>query len=380
VGGEAKYRDQQARRAGVEAPLTGQPEFTEADTVLHPAGEIIIGEEVRVGLAMPVTQYAIVENALRAAEGKGVEDHRDEVAKLWAGMSNVAADNDDAWSREVVTPEAVRNADEQNQMLAFPYTKKHNSQWNVDQAGALVFCSVAAAERLGIARDRWVFPLAVVESNHMVPVSLRRDLHRAPGFAHAGARAMARAGCGAEDLAHVELYSCFPSAVRVQQRELGVDLGRPVTVTGGMAFAGGPLNNFVVQALVRMAKLLRDDPGSVGMVNAVSGIITKQGVSLWSTEPRGQGFAHEDVSEETARDLAEVELVEGAQGAATIASYTILEDAFGHRVVLLCDLESGGRVLAVVRDPEFVARAAREEVIGLRVEIDADGGVALAGG
>jgi hypothetical protein len=58
---------------------------------------------------------------------------------------------------------------------------------------------------------------------------------------------------------------CFPSAVRVQVRELGIDLRRPPTLTGGMAFAGGPLNNFVFQALVTMARVLRADPGSVGL-------------------------------------------------------------------------------------------------------------------
>lgn len=373
VGGEARHRDRQARRAGVEAPLREQPEGTEADTVLRPAGEIVIGEEVRVGLAMPVSQYALIENALRAAEQQGVAAHRDDVARLWAGMSQVAAANDDAWSREVVTPEAVRSAGPDNPMLAFPYTKRHNSQWNVDQAAALLFCSAAAAERLGAPRERWIFPLAVAESNHMLPLSLRRELHRSPGFAVAGARALERAGCVPEDLEHLELYSCFPSAVRVQQRELGLPPDRPVTVTGGMAFAGGPLNNFVLQAAARMARVLRADPGRAGAVTAVSGILTKQGVSLWCSEPRGEGFAHEDVSAETAARVARVELAEPEAGPARIASYTVLDDAFGHRVVLLCDRDDGRRALAVCADPGFVELATREEVIGRPVTLDARG-------
>ena len=35
-----------------------------------------------------------------------------------------------------------------------------------------------------------------------------------------------------------------------------------------------------------MASVLRDAPGSTGLVTAVSGMLTKQGVSLWSSEPR----------------------------------------------------------------------------------------------
>ncbi len=57
----------------------------------------------------------------------------------------------------------------------------------------------------------------------------------------------------------IEVYSCFPSAVRVQQRALGLDPARVPTVTGGMAFAGGPFNNFVLQATVAVAERLRGD-------------------------------------------------------------------------------------------------------------------------
>ena len=38
------------------------------------------------------------------------------------------------------------------------------------------------------------------------------------------------------------------SAVEVFAAELGIDPARDLTVTGGMPFAGGPLNNYVLQA------------------------------------------------------------------------------------------------------------------------------------
>ena len=53
--------------------------------------------------------------------------------------------------------------------------------------------------------------------------------------------------CASSRLA--EVYSCFPAAVRVQQRELGLDPDGTPTLTGGMAFAGGPFNHFVLQSL-----------------------------------------------------------------------------------------------------------------------------------
>jgi acetyl-CoA C-acetyltransferase len=264
-------------------------------------------------------------------------------------------------------------------MLAFPYTKLHNSQWNVDQAAGLVLCSLATARAQGIPRDRWVFPLAVAEANQMVPLSERRFPHRCPGFARAGERALAAASRSVEELAHVELYSCFPSAVRVQARELGIDESRALTLTGGMTFAGGPLNNFVLQALVRMARVLRADPGSSGMLNAVSGVLTKQGVSLWSTEPAPRGFRSEDVSAETARELRTVPLVAGATGVARVVTYTVLfegEDA--RRTVLLCELEDGRRTLSSCADPDLAALAMREELCGRTLRLGAHGAIALA--
>jgi acetyl-CoA C-acetyltransferase len=376
AGGEAKHRQERAARSGGEAPLTRQAGVA-PDEVLRPEGEILSPREVAAGLLMPVGGYAMIENALRAADRQPLDAHRRAVAELWARMSEIAAGNPDAWSRERVTADAIREPAGRNRMLAFPYTKLHNSQWNVDQAAGLVFCSLGTARALGLPRERFVFPLAVCDANHMLPLTERRLLHRSPGFARAGERALAAAGRRIEDVAHLELYSCFPSAVRVQARELGIDEGRALSVTGGMAFAGGPLNHFVLQALARMARVLRADPGSAGMLNAVSGVLLKQGVSLWSTDPAPGGFRFEDATAETAREVETVALVDGASGAGVVATYTVLfADGAPRRTVLLCDLGDRRRALATSPDPGLAEVAMREELCGRKVRL-AGGSVEL---
>ncbi len=376
VGAEARHRSGRARAAGVEAPLTAQAPVT-PDSVLKPHAPILSEREIRAGLGMPVSQYAMIENALRAAEGLSIEAHRREIAELWATFSSVAAGNPDAWSREALSADAIADAS-RNPMLAFPYGKRHCSHWNVDQAAGLVFCSLATARALGIPRARWIFPLAVADANHMLALSERREPHRSPGFARAAERAFERARRGPADAAHRELYSCFPSAVRVQLREIGLRTDRPPSVTGGMAFAGGPLNHFVFQALVRMAGVLRGDPGSTGLVTAVSGMLTKQGVSLWSSEAGHGAFAHDDVSDATARETQAVELAPTAECRATVATYTVLyEGADPRRSVLLCDLADGRRMLVASDDAGLALRATKEELCGRRVRIAADSGVQL---
>ncbi|MEE2677091.1 MAG: acetyl-CoA acetyltransferase [Myxococcota bacterium] len=375
AGGEAKYRSLRAQVEGVSAANSEQ--HTTPDTVLSPTAEIIHPFEIGHGLQMPVGQFSVIESALRFADGEDLDDHAEHIAQLWSRMSEVAAGNPEAWRPERVPAADIRSTANGNRMLAFPYTKSHNSQWNVDQAAGLVFTSVATARAAGIPEARWIFPWTVVESSFMQPLAQRRELHRSMGFAAAGRRTYERIGRAADEIDHFELYSCFPSAVRVQCRELGIDDKRALTVTGGMAFAGGPLNNFVLQAQAKMAQVLRDAPGSVGMVNAVSGILNKQGVSIWSSEAPPRAFGYEDVSAEVARDAGAAQLVEQATGAGRVSGYTVLfEGEEPAKAVLFCELEDGSRVLA--SSPALARQGTREELCGRSVMLSDDGNVDLA--
>lgn len=370
VGGEAKHRERQAQRAGVEAPWTVQ-RGAGPDETWRPAADILHPVELAQHLGMPVRQYAVIENALRAAEGQSLLAHREEVARLWAGMSEVAAGNPDAWSREALTTEVIRDPGPENPMLAFPYGRLHTSQWNVDQAAALLFATEATARAWGVPEERWVRPRAVVESNHMLPLVERAELHRCPAFGIAACRALGLAGLVLEDVSLLELYSCFPSAVRVQQRELGLPLdgGAPPSLTGGMAFAGGPLNNFVLQAAVRMARKLRETPDASGLLTAVSGMLTKQGVSLWSTGA-GPEFAADEVGEHAREATETVEVEAGFAGTARVESSTVIYERGGPtRTVLLARTGEGRRAVVAAAAPELADAAVSRELCGLEVEI-----------
>jgi hypothetical protein len=129
----------------------------------------------------------------------------------------------------------------------------------------------------------------------------------------------------------------------------------------------------VLQAAVRIAQRLREQPGANAMLNAVSGMLTKQGVSLWSSRP-GPAFAALDVSAEAERATARVEVVEGFRGTARIAGYTVLYD--GERpsqTVLLCDTGDGRRAVAVSGDPALAHTGVTRELCGRDLEIAADG-------
>jgi acetyl-CoA C-acetyltransferase len=369
TGAETKFRALRGQIASVGVFDTPQVSVT-PDTTLEPEEDLWSPVESGTGLGMPVGFYAILDSALRHAQGISVGVHRDQMAELYAQYSQIAADNADAWTREPVAAAYIREHSSHNKMLAFPYTKLHNSQWNVDQAAGLIFCSAAIAESMGIAREQWLFPLAGTESNAMSVVSARKDLHRCHGFNLAGREVLALAEKQASDIDLLELYSCFPQAVRVQLQELGLSADKPLSVTGAMTFGGGPLNNFVLQATVKMAQLLRADPGTTGLVTCVSGMNTKQGCALYSTVANPAGWRFADVSDAVQEATELCELISGYEGAATIAGYTVLyQGEAPWRAVAVCDIAEGRRTVAYSEDAEVVQEMLSDEFVGRAVAI-----------
>jgi len=364
AGAENKYRLGTAKRAGERARETVQ-EGVAPDISLAPEAELWSEVESAAGLGMPVGYYAIIDSALRYKRGQSVDEHRNEMAQMYARFSQIAADNTDAWCDEPVSAPFIREHSQANRMLAFPYTKLHNSQWNVDQGAGLIFCSAGLATELGIDPRKWIFPLASVEANFMSVVAARKDLGACPGFRIAGAAAFDMAGVDFKDIHLKELYSCFPAAVRVQLDEFGkVDTG-DLSVTGAMTFGGGPLNNFVFQATVKMAQLLRQQPAEVGLVTSVSGMLTKQACALWSASSGEQPWAFADVTEQVRHSSAQCEVVAQYSGPASVAGYTVLYRADQPwRGVAVFDLPDGQRTVAYTEEPGLIAQLLGDEQCG----------------
>lgn len=364
VGAEARHRANVARRAGVEltpTPVPGQ----EPDEVMRPLDEFMTRPEIERKLTVAAHQYAVIESTLRAQAGRTPAEHSLALGQLWGRFADVAAANpDDAWDPSSPSAEDIATPGPRNRMLAAPYTKLLCSQWNVDQAGAMVF----TAER-GNGRD--VRPLGIVESNLMQPMPTRRDMHRWPAFALAAERLFELTGRTIDDVGPVDLYSCFPAAVETFALELGLPLDRQLTVTGGMTFGGGPLNNYTFQSVVAMARLLREQPGAVGLTTSVSGLLTKPAIGLWSTE--GEGFASADVTDQARAATATVEVDGEATGAGTVVGLTVLyedgQPATGVAVVQVGEV----RTVALAEDRDVAADMVANEWVGRDVHVPTAG-------
>ena len=374
AGGEARHRAQRAQQRGALAPLTRQAAGVVPDEVLRPHAEIIHPLERQVGPGD--AGVAVRTDRERAALRRGALARRAPRRRRRAPGARERRGGEESRLRGIAhrTPPA-RSAGPGAATACSPSRTRSSTARSGTWIRPPASCSVRSRRRARSASRRRASSIRSRPPTRTTCCRSRRARRciACPASRTPAASAFEGAGLAAAELRHLELYSCFPVAVRVQARELGIAETRPLTVTGGMTFAGGPLNNFVLQALAKLAEVLRADPGSAGLLTAVSGILTKQGVTLWSTRPPERDFAFHDVTPETAREQVPVPLVEEFDGPARVAGYTVLfEGERAARSAFVCDLDDGRRTLAASDDPELAELGTREELCGRALRLAGD--------
>jgi acetyl-CoA C-acetyltransferase len=347
------------------------------DDVLSRPPDFVAPVEIAAGIVMPpVQQYAMIENALGVAEGLSTEAQSDEIAQLWAGFNSVAQTNPDAAFAEPRTAIDIATPGPRNRPLAFPYNLRHSSQWTVDQSSALVICSAERATAAGIPLDRWLFPHVALHCSQAVTLTARRHLEAWPGMEVLGRAAAAAVARPLAEIELVEVYSCFPSAVRVQQRALGLPRDRAPTLTGGMAFAGGPFNHFVLMAHAALGQQLRAHGTELGLVTTVSGMLSKPGLAIWSATPPTGAPLVADLGDEAAAATAVVPVAPSpptTPSAGCVVSFTVTyggDDGLEPvRAAIVADLPDGVRTAATCEDATTARLAVTDGLIGRTVEV-----------
>jgi acetyl-CoA C-acetyltransferase len=386
TGAEAMYTRALSRRDRSKAPLawSTQPDDT-PDPVPFGVDKPGSSElEVERGLLMPVHAYPLFENALRAARGRTLADHMAAIGGLWSRFSEVAAGNPHAWIRTPRAPEEIVTSGPDNRMISFPYPKLCTANLQVDQAAGYIVCSAEDARAARVPEERWVFPLSGADANDHWYISDRPELHRSPAIRLAGAAALELAGVGVDDIAAVDLYSCFPAVVQMAAAELGLSLddpGRPLTLTGGLTFGGGPGNNYSSHGIARCVEALRAAPGSVGLVSALGWYATKHALGVYASRPPGRGgFAWRDV-QPAVDALPRCAVDPDATGSVRIETYTVTFDREGSPElgIVVCRTPDGRRAWGNVTDRDTLVELCAEEGIGRTGTLASGGALTLAG-
>jgi acetyl-CoA C-acetyltransferase len=372
VGAEALATVRRLKKAG-EKP---QWSFRPAEKRPFPMDMEFDPSEISHAVFEAYLTFALFDNARRAHLGRGLDEHRAWLGRILAPMTSIAAASPDAWfpvardADEIVTPTA------ENRMVAYPYTKLMTAIMDVDMAAALVLASAAKADELGVPEERRVYLRGWGYAEDPVHVAGHHELWRSPAMAAAAGAALAGAGIGVDDVAHLDLYSCFASSVCFALDALGIGeddpRARAVTQTGGLPYHGGPGSNYMTHALAAMAETLRRDPGSYGVVSGVGMHMQKHAYGVWSTRSPGSDVVADPPAYSASAAVAPLGIVEAPEGTATVATYSVLHGRDGEpeRALLVCDLPGGGRCYALLDGGAAVLSGAEtDELIGRRVTL-----------
>jgi acetyl-CoA C-acetyltransferase len=301
----------------------------------------------RHGLNTAIAVYALFDNARRSRLGRSLDEYRLDIGRLFAPFSRIAATNPYAAARAEYTAQALATITDRNRIVAEPYARMTVARDQVNQAAAVILCSVAKARALGVPADRWVHIHGVVGAHEPMPLQ-RPDLSRSPASLAASVRALRLAGKSIADMQYFDLYSCFAIPVFniLDGFNLAVDDPRGFTITGGLPFFGGAGNNYSMHAIAEAVTRLRARPGSWAFVGANGGFMSKYSAGVYSTLPAS--WEAPESRNQTLDDQADtIDVVNVAAGPAVIESYTLVPRTKGDLGAVVARLPDGARCVAV---------------------------------
>lgn len=324
--------------AGAEAYVQREKESPKIESALFRgipkdyAGDDFIGStplENRHGIEHPMQGFPLFETALWAASGLDLQTYLMKVGDMWSTFSKTASHHPNAWSKIERTPEEIITPSPSNRSVAFPYTKYMNSFVTVDQGAAVILMSEEKAKRYSQKDRQTVYFLGggYAEDSQRFMVE-KSDFTASPPLKAAVEKALARSCMPLESLDCFELYSCFPSAVSIAKKMIGIadDDPRPLTLTGGLGFFGGPGNNYSLHGVATLAETISSGEKSNGLVTALGWFMHKHAAGVYASEPLGGKFKNHDVRDQkdSLAGKDPVRIKDQVTGTGTIETYTII--------------------------------------------------------
>ncbi len=252
---------------------------------LWPEKEMATNLEKKYGMTLPISVYALFEQVRRHKKGLSSSDYREEMAKMLVNFNAVASANQFSQYPANVNVDFLRTISKENFLLCEPYTKWMVAQDAVNQGASLIMTSIEIAEKYNIPKKNLVFLTSYADCDDDF-VSKRSFLDKSEAQGLAIEHAFSNASITLNDLDYLDLYSCFPIAIFSACDYLGInvaDLSRPLTVTGGLPFFGGPGNNYSLHAIAEtIEKLQLNTAKATGAVIANGGYLSKHSVGIYS--------------------------------------------------------------------------------------------------
>jgi acetyl-CoA C-acetyltransferase len=250
---------------------------------------------------------------------------------------------------------------------------------DVDMSAALLLATAEKADALGVAEDQRLYLNGWAYAEDPPSIAERTDMSRSVAMAVVGRHALSSADVDLDEIDAFDLYSCFPSSVRLACDALGLALDDPrgLTVTGGLPYAGGPASGYLTHAIASTFDRLRDTPGHA-LVTGVGMHLAKHVAAVWSSTPVSSAST---IAPDRTRLQSEVDaeqhrepLLTEWSGAGTVRAYTVAHGRDGAPTQGLVVLDTtGGRALARVHELDLLLDAESRELVGTDVTVTTDG-------
>jgi acetyl-CoA C-acetyltransferase len=323
--------------------------------------------------------FPLWDTARRAGRGATLTDDAAEAATMMSTMSVTAAANPHAWRPTALDATTVGTATADNRYVGWPYTKHEVAVMDVDMSAALLLATAEKADALGVAKDQRLYLNGWAYAEDPASIAERTDMSRSVAMSVVGRHALSVAGVGLDDIDAFDLYSCFPSSVRLACDALGLALDDPrgLTVTGGLPYAGGPASGYLTHAIASTFDRLRESPGQA-LITGVGMHLAKHVAAVWSSTPVSSAST---MAPDRARLQAEVDaeqhrepLLTAWSGPGTVRAYTVAHGRDGAPTQGLVVLDTtDGRALARVHELELLLDAESRELVGEDVTVTTDG-------
>ena len=134
-----------------------------------------------------------------------------------------------------------------------------------------------------------------------------------------------------------------------------------------MPFAGGPLNNYMLHATAQMLMKIREHSNEIGLITGVSGMMTKQAISIWGKDPM-MDFESMDVTAEAEKLEIPVPMSNLKKGDARVIGCTALYEKLNPlKAVFYAEDSQGCRLVLTSNEEDIIKKVEEEECIGLKI-------------
>lgn len=381
VGAEALATRRRAKKAGIRLewpsaegwPDTWPP--IEGDLGVHPV-------ERAHGLEQATTMYALLESAVAHGAGHDPATQRRAIGRLMARFNQVAVGNPHSWFATPRSADEIVTVGPDNRMVNFPYPKYVNAVMDVDMAAAVVVTDAQTARDAGLGPDDVAYLSGWADAHDIWYLSERPSLERSPALAQCLVAASASAAVSIDDVAAFDLYACFPSSIEVARDSFGVseDDPRPLTLTGGLPYHGGPGSNYVTHSIANTFDAIRAGTVDTGLVHGNGYYLTKHSIGIYrATPPAAEPTPDDGLQDRILAACDPLPVDATLRGDATVVAYTVPFDRDGAPEAGVLVVEGGQRRTVARADRALTAALLETDGVGLAVTLsDGPDGTNLA--